>query len=394
MNLSRILALILALSLCLCLLAGCGETATGDETESADTAADTAEPADDAGEDSGEDSGDEASADAEEQEAVPTIDYDSARQALALDQVVAKTSGTDITWKETFYWLHYIISYGEYYNGAAINWDEVGEDGNTVEAFYKDYAIKGSAYYAVIEEKCAEMGIGLTEEQEKEIQDSIDSYAEQYGGQEGFEAELAASYMDLDMYKHVSKVAMLYDNLASELYGAQGEKLPAEQVKDFIDAQGVYGAKHILITPKEDDSGEAEAKAQEILAKLKAGADFDTLMQENSEDPGIAANPDGYVTMPGSMVPEFEDAALALEPGEFSDVVESSFGYHIIMRTEVDENSVPMEYAEDGLTLRNLAAQEAFSEQVDQWLEETNLQIMPEYEALDLSEIFVQKEAE
>ena len=55
-------------------------------------------------------------------------------------------------------------------------------------------------------------------------------------------------------------------------------------------------------------------------------------MNANSEDTGLAANPDGYAFTTGEMVQEFEDATRALEPGQISGLVESSYGYHIILR--------------------------------------------------------------
>ena len=95
-------------------------------------------------------------------------------------------------------------------------------------------------------------------------------------------------------------------------------------------------AKYISEHP-EFDTAAKKAKAQEILDKAKAGEDFATLANQYSEDPGnknAKGEPQGglYKDVPkGRMVPVFEQAALALEPGQIApNLVESDFGYHII----------------------------------------------------------------
>jgi peptidyl-prolyl cis-trans isomerase SurA len=81
----------------------------------------------------------------------------------------------------------------------------------------------------------------------------------------------------------------------------------------------------------EESKQQARIKAQEILDSLKAGRDFYELAVNNSDDPGSA--PKGGMldkSRKGSFVKEFEDAALLLNPGEISGLVETEFGYHII----------------------------------------------------------------
>lgn len=124
----------------------------------------------------------------------------------------------------------------------------------------------------------------------------------------------------------------------------------SQDIQDYIEANSIYRAKHILLLTKDmttnqplDEAviAEKKATADDLLAQLRASSAplelFDQLMNEYSEDTGLATNPDGYTTQPGAMVSEFEDTALALEVGEISDVVESVYGYHIILRLAVNE---------------------------------------------------------
>ncbi|MFB3903642.1 MAG: peptidylprolyl isomerase [Acidobacteriota bacterium] len=97
---------------------------------------------------------------------------------------------------------------------------------------------------------------------------------------------------------------------------------PEEQVR----------ASHILIkTAQGQDEAEARKKAEAVLARVKAGEDFAKLAKEVSEDPQSAERGGdlGFFGH-GQMVPEFEQAAFALQPGQTSDLVKSPFGFHII----------------------------------------------------------------
>jgi len=119
---------------------------------------------------------------------------------------------------------------------------------------------------------------------------------------------------------------------------ALNERTKASEAE--IDA---YLAAH----PELDTKG-SKAKAEEVLAKLRAGGDFAALAKEHSGDP---SNKDrggdlGWFGR-GMMVKPFEDAAFALKPGELSGIVETQFGYHIIKleerRMQDSPNGQPVE---------------------------------------------------
>ncbi len=80
--------------------------------------------------------------------------------------------------------------------------------------------------------------------------------------------------------------------------------------------------------------GQACLRAADALAKLKAGADFTKLVGEYSDSPGPANDGALGSIHRNEMDPSFADAAFELEPGQMSNVVETAFGFHVIVRTE------------------------------------------------------------
>lgn len=97
--------------------------------------------------------------------------------------------------------------------------------------------------------------------------------------------------------------------------------------------------------PTAEDERAVEAEVRRLMERARAGADFAQLAQEHSDDPGSAANGGdlGFFGK-GRMVPAFEQAAFALQPGQVSEPVRTQFGWHIIKveerKTEKGEEQV------------------------------------------------------
>ena len=104
------------------------------------------------------------------------------------------------------------------------------------------------------------------------------------------------------------------------------------------------GAAHFLISYKgamraapyvERTKAEAAALAEELRKRVLAGDEFAAIAKEHSDDRGSAAQGGSLGNFRREqMVPEFSDAAFALEVGQVSTVVESPFGFHVILRSE------------------------------------------------------------
>jgi parvulin-like peptidyl-prolyl isomerase len=102
-------------------------------------------------------------------------------------------------------------------------------------------------------------------------------------------------------------------------------------------------ASHILVSTRDlvsnkdlpdDEKTAKHKKAEDLLKRARAGEDFAKLAKENSDDPGSKDKGGEYQFARGQMVPEFETAAFSLKTNQVSDIVTTTYGYHIIKLSE------------------------------------------------------------
>jgi peptidyl-prolyl cis-trans isomerase C len=176
---------------------------------------------------------------------------------------------------------------------------------------------------------------------EAEVDQMIAEAKEKAGSEEQFQAVLQQRGVTEEQVREATRRQVLTERIIDEELTSKVEITP-EMVEKFYEdnpqrfvAPERIRARHILISipqgAPESVKEEARAKIDELAAKLAEGADFATLAKQESEDQASAANGGdlGFFTR-NQMPPAFAAAAFSLEPGQVSDVVETSFGYHLI----------------------------------------------------------------
>ena len=196
---------------------------------------------------------------------------------------------------------------------------------------------------------------------ETELADEINKrVAEQNLTLDEFKALLKAYGTNFSDYQQNMCKVLMFEKLMEAEFAQKVVKPTDEQAKAFYDENiqqfsepEKIHAKHILIRPEDSNDpnqgkAAAKAKAQELLEKIKAGANFEELAKQYSVCPSAKDGGDLGMQPKGTFVPEFEKAAFALKPGQVSDVVQTNFGYHIIKLVEhVDANTTSFSRAKE-----------------------------------------------
>ena len=302
---------------------------------------------------------------------------------MAGDTVVATAGDAEITADSLLYWLAYSVdTQAQYYTmmGMDIPWDTELEEGLTLEAGMLDAALETAALYAILPGEAQARGVSVSPESEGQISELLSTMEEDAGGPEMLDRALWGNGLTRELYAQLFRVNDMNGQLEDALYGEGSEGWPTDdQVLSYAqDDLGYYRVKHILLKtvdttkPVTDENGNAtgeyepldpavvdekRAKAEELLAQLQGAEDqealFDQLMAEYSEDTaadGTVNGAEGYTAAPGQMVPPFEEAALALGDYELSGIVESPYGYHILLRLPLNPADFRSAYTDQKMT--------------------------------------------
>lgn len=334
--------------------------------------------------------------------AEPALDLAAARSAYDPDAVVMTVDGAEINWnKYSSALFQYLYTFYAYYGITDFSLEL--EEGRSIALLAKEYAYSALSSNAMFHNKAKELGVSLSEERLSSIDGEIDLYAAlYYGGDRAAlfdEAGITEEY-----YHYQAEAALLYDALLAHYYGENCADFPAEDALAWAEDNEYLHAKHILLKTTDANNAPLDeeavagkrAMAEDILGRLQAaggavrGDLFDALMNEFSEDTGLAAYPDGYYFQEGDMIPEFYEGTLALAPGEISGIVEGFYGYHIIERLPLDADQTAGYDTSTGAprTLKALAATELFENMLEEWYDAQDVRYEGDFEALDVAALF------
>lgn len=229
------------------------------------------------------------------------------------------------------------------------------EDWNTRE-------IEGSKAIDVAKERALELAaeniayieiadfldVELSDAEEDDADKLRQNFITQYGGSKNYDNVLKQLGID-DAFIEMLCRSQIYSEKLTDL-AVEKNPITDEDLDEAFQkvSKEYYKAKHILFAtvdtttrlPLSDEvKAEKKALAEQTYNRILSGADYDTLMNELSEDPGLETNPEGYVFGSGEMVSEFEQGTASIEYNGVI-LVESSLGFHIIKRLPITADDV------------------------------------------------------
>lgn len=316
---------------------------------------------------------------------------DESGNPIKVDKI-ATIDGEAISLEE---YRYYFLSSKAYYDQMLSGMAPVVDSGTTPDIWadnaellnaVKDEALASIQFDRVLRKFAKDNGCDLTTEDKKAIDENIKASIEQSGGMQKYKESLEGMFLTESLYRKVLENQALQNKVQTAM-SVEGSRLAPTQdeVKAYFDANYLH-AKHILISHQEitDEAEKAKKKgvAAKALERAKAGEDFDALVKEYGEDPGMENSPDGYYFAEGEMVAEFYEGTKALKDNEISGLVETSYGWHIIKRLPLGT------YFEDNkdTLITSISASQVMpklNEEITAMMEASVVEKTPEYELIN-----------
>ena len=210
------------------------------------------------------------------------------------------------------------------------SWDSEVDGKKQIEVI-KENAVEHLVNYAVFSQMAKSEGITVSDSEVNSRMNAVYSldklinYRDVYGVPQG-------------SVKSLIRKQVLYQKYISEIISFEDAYTPGDEelLKFFND--NYYKAQHILIRKNAEElASDTLSRVEEILDDLNDGEDFMEMMLDNSEDTDSFRSPDGYVFTNGEINDMFYNTVVNLSENQISEILETSYGFHIIKRVPVSE---------------------------------------------------------
>lgn len=282
---------------------------------------------------------------------------------LGEELVLLTVDGREVPAWRYLYWLAFTCDQiREKYkdSGLTLDW-EAPVPGGTLADYAKDQALADTALYATVENWAERYGCALSDTERAALAKAWEEQSAARGGEEAYLKELADLGLDRLRAEELAEVGMLYAKLY-DLCLTEGSELGR-----LLDQADSLTVDRILISAGEDREA-ARERAAEVFSRLNGAEDpaaaFPALAAEGDD----AAGPRTLLPGDGTLSQALEEAARALEEGQYSGILESEEGFSILRRLESQGQDL---------------AGEAFDRLLQEAAEGALVQTTPAYDVLD-----------
>lgn len=262
-------------------------------------------------------------------------------------QVVVTVGDFEMTMDHMMFFIYSLENDGamkEYYYQAYYEmsfWDlPYDESGVTMREVYKEYAMNSAIQYGVLYQEALKAGIELSEAEKAENAEFIEELLTMLDAaaleRTGFTKETLAKTMEL------MSLAEKYYDVMAEGFGISEEMVSAEVNKEDYKEYSTeylylstssYDSEYNLIERSEEEKAADYALMQGYLEQIKSGMSMEAIKEQNAS---LTHTTKVFLADAETVDPDYRQAAAALENGAYSDVVETRYGYYIILMTDND----------------------------------------------------------
>jgi len=186
----------------------------------------------------------------------------------------------------------------------------------------------------------------------EEITKAMNDEYNRAGGESKFLELLKTSGISIDYVKSSVQAQLTIQKFLDGFFSVQAQ-VAEDDLKKAYEADKTASVRHILLLTQgktDKEKTEIHKKMEEILARAKAGEDFAELAKKYTEDPGSKDNGGLYENFGrGKMVKPFEDASFSVPVGGISNIVETTYGYHIIKVIDRKKEEQPFDQVKEQL---------------------------------------------